>query len=121
MSTATSTVTKRINDVTITQVNIVHTKGDSLVIDYDMTPDSGSPVVPSSATLYITNIPDGTAVKSATASITDNTTSYNVRAVIESSDVDELDGDYYFKVEETKSAEPKTTTPIYGVLRIEER
>ena len=118
MSTLSTTVTSRQNGVTVTQVNIVHTKGDTLVIDYDMTPDSGTPDVPTAAQVNIKNIPSGSAVATASASVTDNTTSYNVRAVINDSD---LEGKYYFEAIETHSTQPVTITPLFGILEVVDR
>jgi len=115
-------IKRTVNGVEVVDLDIVHTSDDDLVIDYDATPDSGSPSVPSAASLVISQTRSGSAITGGTvaATVTDNTTSYNIRAVLLQAVVATMSGVYYYRVTETHSAAPVNRTPVAGVLTIRE-
>jgi len=119
MSTTFSTTKIDVNGVTVTRTDCHHTSDDDFALDYDMTPDSGTPSVPTSASLVLATTASGTATKTVAATVTDNTTSYNIRAVILQADLPAV-GVYYMRCTETHSTSPLKRTPVWGFLTIEE-
>ena len=119
MATTFQTVTENINGVRVIRVDAHHTSDDDFVLDYDMTPSSGSPDIPTSASLVLASTADGTASVTQAAVVTDNTTSYNIRAVIVLASLPDA-GVYFLRSTEVHTTAPLNRTPVFGILTIED-
>ncbi len=106
MATAYKVVQRKYGDsgVTAYELDIAHTQGDALEIDYTITRNTGNPTAPTSATLVIAPAKGATATVSVACTVTDSTTSYSVAKTVEGSVMDIAAGAYYYEVQEVRAA-----------------
>jgi len=120
MATTFKIVQRKCGNVTLSEVDICHDQGDSLVIEYAVTQDTGNPTAATAGTLTIAPVKGATAAASASATITDNTTQYTVRYEIAAATMATLAGQYYWQSQETFATEPTVVTKAQGQIHIGE-
>lgn len=121
MATAYKVVQRKYgdSDVTAYELDISHTQGDALEIDYTITRNTGNPTAPATATLVISPEFGAAATISQACTVTDSTTSYNVATTVEGATMDIAAGTYYYEVREVRaSSTPKSK--LTGRLYIRE-
>jgi len=78
-------------------------KGESVTLQYRATPSSGNADVPSAVLVTIAAERGGTPVVSAAATVTNNTTTYDVLYVLSAATTLTMDGRYYLSLKHTLS------------------